>query len=62
MLQSVKQRSITGTPEQVRGRLLQMGAEYGVDDFVILTITPDHEARKRSYQLLAEAFALKAAA
>ncbi len=62
MLHGVKQRSITGTPEQVRGRLLQMGAEYGIDDFVILTITPDHEARVRSYELLAQAFDLKAAA
>jgi len=62
MLEGVKQRSITGTPEQVRGRLLQLGAEYGVDDFVALTITPDHDARKRSYELLAQAFDIKAVA
>lgn len=62
MLEAVKKRSVTGTPEQVRGRLLQLGAEYGVDDFVILTITHDHADRVKSYQLLAEAFGLKAAA
>ncbi|MBL4863703.1 MAG: LLM class flavin-dependent oxidoreductase, partial [Rhodobiaceae bacterium] len=46
--------------EQVRGRLLQLGEEYGVDDFVILTITHDHADRVKSYQLLAEAFGLTA--
>lgn len=61
MLRAVKQRSLTGTPEQVRGRLLQLGEEYGVDDFVILTITHDHEDRVKSYRLLAEAFGLPAA-
>jgi len=58
MLRAVKQRSLTGTPEQVRGRLLQLGEEYGVDDFVILTITHDHADRLKSYRLLAEAFGL----
>ena len=60
MLRAVEQRSLTGTPEQVRGRLLQLGEEYGVDDFVILTITHDHADRVKSYQLLAEAFGLTA--
>lgn len=58
MMVQIKQRGITGTPEHVRGRLLQMGVEYGVDDFVILTITHDADARTRSYQLLADAFQL----
>ena len=58
MMKGVEQRSITGTPEQVRSGLLQLGELYGVDDFVILTITPDHADRVRSYQLLAKAFGL----
>lgn len=58
MLRAVERRGITGTPEQVRGRLLRMGEEYGVDDFVILTISYDHKDRVRSYELLAEAFGL----
>ena len=62
MLETVKKRGIVGTPEQVRGRLLALGEEYGVDDFVILTITHDHADRVRSYELLADAFGLKASA
>jgi luciferase family oxidoreductase group 1 len=57
----LKQRSIYGTPEQVRDRLEAMSAEYEVDEFVVLTITYDFAARKRSYQLLADAFDLDAA-
>ena len=57
-LRDARQRSIVGTPEQVRERLLAMGASCGVDEFVVLTITHDFAARLRSYELLAEAFDL----
>ncbi|MCE9650429.1 MAG: LLM class flavin-dependent oxidoreductase [Parvibaculum sp.] len=60
MLRAVERRGIVGTPEQVRGRLLQMGTEHGVDDFVILTITYDQADRVKSYELLAKAFGLGA--
>lgn len=59
MLRAVEKRGITGTPAQVRGKLLAMGEAYGVDDFVILTITYDQKDRVRSYELLAEAMGLK---
>ena len=59
MLAMVNKRGIVGTPEQVRTRLLVLGEKYGVDDFVILTITHGHADRVRSYELLAEAFGLK---
>lgn len=62
MLEMVRKRGIAGTPEQVRARLLAMGEEYGVSDFVVLTITYDQRDRIRSYELLADAFALEAAA
>jgi luciferase family oxidoreductase group 1 len=54
-----RQRTIAGAPEQVKARLLALGAEYGVDEFVIVTITHDFKARLRSYELLAEVFALE---
>ena len=54
-----RQRTIAGTPEQVKARLLALGAEYGVDEFVVVTITHDFKARLRSYELLAEAFGLE---
>src|SRR5436190_782078 len=37
----------------------QLVAEYGADELIVVTITYDHEARKRSYELLSEAFALR---
>lgn len=58
MLRAIEQRGIIGTPEQVRGRLLALSESYGVDDFVILTITYDQADRVRSYELLADAFGL----
>ena len=33
-----------------------MVAKYGAEEAIIVTITYDHEARMRSYELLAEAF------
>ncbi|MGB5092017.1 MAG: LLM class flavin-dependent oxidoreductase [Parvibaculum sp.] len=62
MLQTIRQRGIVGTPAHVRSRLLAMGEEYGVDDFVILTITHDQADRVKSYELLADAFSLKTSA
>jgi luciferase family oxidoreductase group 1 len=53
-----RQRTVAGAPEQVRGRLLALAGEYGVDELVIVTITHDPKARLRSYELLAEAFGL----
>jgi hypothetical protein len=43
----------------VRNRHLKLGAQAGVDEFVVLTITNDFKARIRSYELLAQAFDLK---
>lgn len=60
MLEAVEQRSVTGSPEQVRAKLLEMVETYGADELVILTITHDHEDRLRSYELLADAFSLRA--
>ena len=58
VLDKLERRSILGTPETVRDRLLAMAEEYGVDEIVVLTITYDFAARVRSYELLAEAFDL----
>lgn len=61
MLRAIEQRGITGAPEQVRARLLAMGEAYGVDDFVILTITYDQKDRVHSYELLADAMGIRPA-
>lgn len=58
ILDHARQRTIAGTPEQVRERLLELVDDYDVDELVIVTITYDPKARRRSYELLAEAFSL----
>ena len=35
-----------------------MAAEYGAEEVLVLTITHDHGARRRSYELIAEEFGL----
>jgi luciferase family oxidoreductase group 1 len=48
--------SAIGTPEQVKSKLQQLAEDYSADEIMTVTITYDFAARKRSYQLLAEAF------
>jgi luciferase family oxidoreductase group 1 len=55
-------RYFVGTPEQVGVRLRQMAAELGIEELVVNTITWDHAARLRSYELLAEEFGLRGTA
>jgi luciferase family oxidoreductase group 1 len=55
-------RMVCGTPEQVRGRLLERVQRYHADELMLVTITYEHSARVRSYELLAEAFGLEASA
>lgn len=57
-----RKRQVIGDPAFVRARLEAMAAEYGVDEVVVVTITGSWEARLRSYELLAAAFDLPAAA
>ena len=37
----------------------EVAEEYGADEVIVVTITYDHEARRRSYELIAEAFGLQ---
>jgi luciferase family oxidoreductase group 1 len=51
-------RSIVGDPETVRAGIESAAAEYGADEVIVVTITHDHAARVRSYELIADAFGL----
>ncbi len=53
-----EERAIEGDPAQVKQKLERLGAAYGTDELIVLTITPSYESRARSYELLAEAFGL----
>jgi luciferase family oxidoreductase group 1 len=49
---------LTGTPAQVRAEIEEIAAAYGAEEAIVVTITHDHEDRRRSYELLAEEFGL----
>jgi hypothetical protein len=51
-------RAVIGAPETVRAGLEEVAAEYGAEEVLVLTITHDHGERRRSYELIAEAFGL----
>jgi luciferase family oxidoreductase group 1 len=55
-------RGIIGSPETVSARLHEVADEYGADEVIVVTITYDHQARLRSYELIAEAVGLEARA
>jgi luciferase family oxidoreductase group 1 len=52
-------RGIIGSPETVRAKLYEVADAYGAEEVIVVTITFDHEARKRSYELIAEAVGLE---
>jgi hypothetical protein len=44
----------------VRAEIEAVAHGYGAEEVMIVTITHDHQARRRSYELIASAFALAA--
>ena len=58
-VQQQRARLVLGSPDTVKARLLELAAQYGADELSILTITGDYASRRRSYQLVAEAFGLR---
>jgi luciferase family oxidoreductase group 1 len=49
-------RYFTGSPETVKRNLSSMANSLGLEEILVNTITHSHEARLRSYTMLAEAF------
>jgi len=56
-----QRRTIVGSPATVVPQIRGVARAYGVDEVMVVTITYDHEARRRSYELLADAFGLSGA-
>ena len=54
-----RERLFVGTPATVRERLAPLIATTKADELMITTMIHDHTARRRSYELLAEAFGLQ---
>jgi luciferase family oxidoreductase group 1 len=51
-------RMLVGDVASVTAQIDEMAAELGVDEFMLVTVVHSHAARKRSYELLAQAYAL----
>ena len=56
-----RKRLIGGSPDQVHERIEALVQSTKADEVMITTMVFDHAARKRSYELLAEAFTLQEA-
>jgi luciferase family oxidoreductase group 1 len=53
---SQRARAVIGGPEKARLELRTLVEKYNADELMVLTITGDYESRRRSYELLVEAF------
>jgi luciferase family oxidoreductase group 1 len=62
LIERNRSRLFVGSPTTVRQALQPMLSDSGADELMVITAIYDHEARKRSYSLLAEAFQLDKAA
>lgn len=49
---------IVGSPETVRAQLMELVEQTGAQEVMAMTMTHSHAARRRSYELLAQAFEL----
>ena len=55
---SQRDRAVIGGPEKCRREISALAERYAADEVMALTITGDYASRLRSYELVAEAFAL----
>jgi luciferase family oxidoreductase group 1 len=53
-------RAIVGGPAAVKKGIEDLAELYGAEEVMVVTITFEHAARKRSYELIADAFGLSA--
>ena len=51
-----RERAVIGGPEKSSRELTALVERYAADELMVLTITGDYDSRRRSYELLAEAF------
>ncbi|HLB21885.1 MAG TPA: LLM class flavin-dependent oxidoreductase [Solirubrobacteraceae bacterium] len=56
-----QRRAVVGAPDAVRAELLDVAGKYGAEEVIAVNILYDHQARRRSYELLAEVFELSRA-
>ncbi len=54
-----KGRIISGTTDDVKEQLIKLSNDFGTDEIMITSMSVDYEARRKSFELLANAFELK---
>ncbi|HVA80724.1 MAG TPA: LLM class flavin-dependent oxidoreductase [Candidatus Binataceae bacterium] len=52
-------RVLVGEPKRLHAELTRIAEELHIDEIMIVTVVYEHQARRRSYELLAEAFGLE---
>jgi alkanesulfonate monooxygenase SsuD/methylene tetrahydromethanopterin reductase-like flavin-dependent oxidoreductase (luciferase family) len=52
-------RTLIGSPQRLRREMLALADTFCADELMILTITGDYSTRRRSYELIADAFELE---
>jgi alkanesulfonate monooxygenase SsuD/methylene tetrahydromethanopterin reductase-like flavin-dependent oxidoreductase (luciferase family) len=57
--EKLRRKAIVGSSEYVAGRLTELAKSLDLDELVVVTWTYDPAPRQRSYELLAQAFALE---
>ena len=62
VMPQLHRRLIVGSPTTVRAGVEALAREYGAEEVMLVNIMYDHAARRRSYELIAEAFQLSQAA
>lgn len=55
---ALRKRMLHGAPARLRRDLEKVAADYGSEELIVVTVTHEHAARRRSYELLAEVFSL----
>jgi luciferase family oxidoreductase group 1 len=58
LIQGNRGRSFIGSPARVKDQLIDLADEAQVDEIMVTTMTHEHADRRRSYELLAQAFRL----
>lgn len=54
-----RQRTFIGSPATIRARVGELASQSGVEEIMITTMMHEHSDRRRSYELVAQAFGLK---
>ncbi|MEO6022598.1 MAG: LLM class flavin-dependent oxidoreductase [Burkholderiales bacterium] len=52
-IRSHRARSVIGTPDKVKARLIEIKEQFAADEIMVITVTGDYASRLRSYELLA---------